>query len=359
MPLNPFREALGQAGERAFHHEKSFKPEADKVLSGFQMLRDDLERQVRRGDLTVKVAREKAAVAASQLKATLKRQAEGFSPVPRVFLDRLVEAGNARTRAHDHLSLEGLQRETNRLLRLTLVEQQLQTRAREFEGRTFTRSMPGGQMAPSLDTLLSFHETAGRAGDEAAIEWTRRQLEAIRPRVLEQSERRKIDLACDRPDSVNPRIVAAYVETLQTAAPEALEMFVASALGDRDANACVAAFLMARGQEAGSSLRWVRNVLNGLGAFPDVALSTLRSIEAEARSADAEAAIAQADYAIAVAHAQVDLAGVEPPSEEDLALQSRLRARPVAKLGEPIGLNLDRRGVLPDDVEPEGEASGL
>ena len=205
----------------------------------------------------------------------------------------------------------------------------------------------------------AFHETAGRAGDEAAIEWTRRQLEAIRPRVLEQSERRKIDLACDRPDSVNPRIVAAYVETLQTAAPEALEMFVASALGDRDANACVAAFLMARGQEAGSSLRWVRNVLNGLGAFPDVALSTLRSIEAEARSADAEAAIAQADYAIAVAHAQVDLAGVEPPSEEDLALQSRLRARPVAKLGEPIGLNLDRRGVLPDDVEPEGEASGL
>lgn len=359
MPLNPFREALGQAGQRAFQHEKSFKPEADKALAGFQMLRDDLERQVRRGDLTVKVARERAATAASQLKETLKRQAEGYSPVPRVFLDRLVEASNARKRAHDQLSLEGLQRETNRLLRMSLVEQQLQTRAREFEGRTFTRSMPGGQTAPSLESLLSFHQLADQAGDEAAIEWTRRQLEAIRPRVLEQADRRRIDLACDRPDTVNPRIVAAYIDTLQSATPESLEAFVANALEARDANACVAAFLMARGQEAGSSLRWVRNVLNGLGAFPDVALTTLRTIEAEARSDDAEAANAQADYAIAVAQAQVDLAGVEAPSDQDLALQSRLRARPVAKLGEPIGLGLDRRGVLPDEVESEDDPSAL
>jgi len=355
MALNPFREALGQAGQRAFQHEKSFKPEADKALASFQMMRDDLERQVRRGDLTIKVAREKAAMAASQLRENLKRQAEGFSPAPRVFLDRLVEASNARKRAHDHLSLEGLQRETNRLLRMSLVEQQLQTRAREFEGRTFTRALPGGQTAPSLESLLSFHETATQAGDEAAVEWSRRQLEAIRPRVLEESDRRKIDLACDRPDAVNPRIVAVYIDTLQSASTDTLETFVTNAIEERDANACVAAFLMARGQEGGAALRWVRNTLNGLGAFPDVALATLRTIEAEARADDAEAANAQAEYAIAVANAQVDLAGVEPPTEEDLALQSRLRARPVAKLGEPIGLSLERRGLLSDEGEPEDD----
>lgn len=351
--MNPFREALGQAGLSAFQHEKSFKPEADAALASFQSLRDDLERHVRRGDLTLKVAREKTSAAASRLKESLTRQAAGYSPVPRVFLDRLVEACNARKRALDHLSLEGLQRETNRLLRMTLIEQQLQTRIREFEGRTHTRSMPGGMTAPSLESLLSFHHTASQAGDEAAVEWGRRQLEAIRPRVMEQADLRKIDQACDRPDAVNPRIVSVYLEALKTADSDSLETFVTNALEGRDANACVASFLFAREQEPGSSLRWVRNVLNGLGAFPEVSLTTLRTLEAEARGADFEAARAQADYAIAIAQAQVDLTGVEAPTNEDLALQSRLRALPVAKLGEPIGLRLARRGALPDDSETE------
>ena len=299
------------------------------------------------------VVSRREAVPAFQLKDTLTRQSEGYSPVPRVFLDRLVEASNARKRALDHLSLEGLQRETNRLLRMTLIEQQLQTRIREFEGRTHTRAMPGGLTAPSLDSLLSFHHTAGQAGDEAAMEWARRQLEAIRPRVMEKSDLRKIDLACDRPDAVNPRIVSAYLDALKAADHESLEAFVANALESRDANACVATFLMAREQQAGSSLRWVRNVLNGLGAFPDVALTTLRSVEAEARGTDSEAARSQAEYAIAVAQAQVDLAGVEPPTSAELAAQARLRSRPVARLGEPIGLGLDRRGTLPDEAESE------
>ena len=154
---------------------------------------------------------------------------------------------------------------------------------------------------------------------------------------------------------MNPRIVAAYIETLQSTSTETLEVFVTRAMEERDANACVTAFLLARGQEAGSSLRWVRNILNGLGAFPDVALTTLRTVEAEARADDAEAASAQAEYAIAVADAQVDLAGVESPTDTDLALQSRLRARPVAKLGEPIGLSLERRGLLPDELESADE----
>ena len=358
MALNPFRETLNKSGLTAYQHEKSFKPEADAALGRFQALRDDLERQVRRGNLTIKVAREKAAVAASQIKDTLTRQAEGYSPVPRIFLDRLVEASNTRKRAHDHLSLEGLQRETNRLLRMTLIEQQLQTRIREFEGRTHTRVMPGGLATPSLESLLSFHQTASQGGDEAAMEWARRQLEAIRPRVMEQSDHRKIDLACDRPDAVNPRIVSAYLDALKTADHESLETFVANALETRDANACVATFLMAREQQAGTSVRWVRNVLNGLGAFPDVALTTLRSVEADARGTDSEAARAQADYAIAVAQAQADLAGVEPPTSEELATQARLRSRPVAQLGEPIGLNLDRRGALPDEAESESDIEG-
>ncbi len=103
MALNLFREALGKAGLCAIHHESTFKADADGALAQYQALHDDLERQVRRGDVTLKVAREKAAAAAAQLRATLHQRAGGYSPVPRVFLDRLIEASDARKRAREHL----------------------------------------------------------------------------------------------------------------------------------------------------------------------------------------------------------------------------------------------------------------
>lgn len=349
MALNPFREALGQAGLRAFHHESTFKADADAALAQYQAVHDDLERQVRRGDLTLKVAREKAAAAAAQLRATLIPRADGYSPVPRVFLDRLVEVSNARQRAREHLSPEGLQRETVRLLRQSLVEQQLQNRAAEFEGQAFVRPMAGGPPVPTLDSLLAFHETAGHAGDEAAQEWARRQLEGFRTRVLAPEDQRRIDLATDRPDRVNPRLVARYMEALHEADAAALEEFVAQARGARDANACVAAFLLARQSPEGTRPRWVRQVLDGLGDFPDAALSTLRTLEAEARGEDARAARAQADYAVAVAEAQVSFPGLEPPSGAALERQARAQARPLAQWGEPIGLALDKRGATPEE----------
>src|SRR5262249_37472245 len=183
MALHPFREALAQAGLRAFQHESSFKVLADAALARFQALRDDLERQVRRGDLTVKVAREKARAAAAELKTTLAKQVEGYGPTPRAFLDRLVETSNARKRLPEHQWSAGLQRETSRRLRQSLIEQQIGSRAGEFEGKTKARAMPGGRASATLDTLLAFHEAASLAGDEAALEWARRQLEATRPRV--------------------------------------------------------------------------------------------------------------------------------------------------------------------------------
>src|SRR5262249_35207401 len=154
---------LSQAGLRAFQYESSFKPQADAALARFNEFRDDLERQLRRGDLTMKVARERAEAAALNMKVALKQQSAGYSPVPRLFLDRLIETSSARARARDHMSTEALERETNRLLRLALVEQQLQTRAREFEAKTYVRMMPSGQTVPTLESLFSFHETATHA----------------------------------------------------------------------------------------------------------------------------------------------------------------------------------------------------
>jgi hypothetical protein len=358
MPFNPFREALGEAGFRAFEHESTFKPEADAALARFQAIRGDLERQVRRGDMTVKVAREKAEAAAAQLKTSLKSSADGYSATPRVFLERLLQASDTRKRSREHMSLEGLQRETNRLLRLALVEQQLQNRAAEFEGKTHVRKLPGGQPVATLDSLLSFHSTAQNAGDEAATEWARRQLEAMRSRITDAADLRRIERACDRPEVVNPQIVATYMEALQGSEFGEMERFVAHALEGRDANACVAAFLMARGEPGGMGKRWVRDVLNGLGAFPDAALATLRTLEADARGAESEAARAQADYAGAVAEAEARLTGIETPSEDEVARAQRVRSRPVAKLGEPIGLALDRRGEYFDELDLDAASGG-
>jgi hypothetical protein len=211
--------------------------------------------------------------------------------------------------------------------------------------------MTGGQPTPTLDSLLAFHETATHAGDDAAQEWARRQLEGMRSRVVDPVDQRRIDLACDRPEAVNPRLVATYMDAMKDNDSTELENFVAQALEGRDANACVASFLLAREAPAGVAARWVRDVLNGLNNFPDAALSTVRALEADDRNADAEAAKAQAEYAVAVAEAQVRFTGVDTPTDDGLARQARIRAKPTAKLGEPLGLALERRGLTREELE--------
>jgi len=344
--LNTTRENLSRSAREASDRTTPFQVDAEAALAGFRSARADLERQVRRGDLTLKVARERAAAAAARLRDDLQKGSEGYSPCPRAFQDRLIEASEARRKARESLSIEGLQRETNRLLRLNLVEGQLQARSGEFEGKTHLRPIAGGVPSPTLDALLGFHRTARESGDDVAEEWARRQLEGFRNRVFNDDDARKIDLACDRPDRVNRRLVDAYVESMAGRPPEEMETFVHRATADGDANVCIAAFLLARHEPGGASSRWVRQVLSGLAGFPDAALSTLRGLEAETRASEAEAARAQAQFAAARAEAEVDLRGLEAPGDAELGRAARVAARPVARPGEAIGLALERRGAI-------------
>lgn len=344
--LNPFRDKLSLAGRESHDRSSPFRAEAEAALAGFQAFRGDLERQVRRGDLTVKVARERAAAASVELRDRLLKQSEGYSPTPRAFLDRLVEADQARKKAKETLSIEGLQRETNKLLRQHLVEQQLQTRAAEFEGKTFLRPVTGGVPAPTLDSLLAFHRMAGDSGDEVALEWSRRQLEGFRNRVFNDDELRAIDRATDRPDRINPRLIDVYVEAMKDRTEDELETFAEKAVDDSNANACIAAFVLARQSPEGPRARWVRRVLSALPDFPDAALSTLRTLEAEARADEAGAAKAQAQFAIARAEAEVGLDGLEAPSERERERLARIESLPLATPGQPVGLTLERRGAF-------------
>ena len=342
MSQNPIR---GEGGPRGLADAPTPPASADGPLAGFRSLTQDLRRQVAHGDLTPKVARDRAAEAAERLAAALDRPGSETPTPPRPFLDRLIAASNARTRARANISLEGHQRETNLLLRQGLIEQQLATRAAEFEGRAFARNMHGGPPAPTLTGLLAFHESAQLDGDEAAQEWGRRQLESFRPRVAEPEDLRRLDRACDRPDRVNPRIVAAYVEALRGHDPAELETFVAHALEGRDASACTAAFELARESPEGLAPRWVRSVLDGLGEFPDAALAGLRHREVEAaRDAD-EAARSRAQALAETARGEARLSDLVAPSAAELARQARVDAKPLAGPEQAIGLALDRRGL--------------
>ncbi len=350
MSMRLWKENLGPSALSAFFQGSPFKADADAELARFQAIREDLEKQIGRGDLTLKVARERAQNAVDQLRDQLHKKSEGYSPAPRAFLDRLNEEGDARKRARENMSLESLQRETNKLLKQSLVEQQLASRAPEFEGRAFMRPMTGGPAAPTLDSLLDFHQTARNAGDDAALEWGRRQLEAFRPRVPDDQSQAVIDRACDRPDQVNPRLVGKYTQAMQDADPDSLDTFVRQSLDARDSNACLACYMLARQSPEGTRPRWTRTLLKGISQFPDAALETARSFEAEARQREADAARAHSEFAIAQAAAQLPLDAVAP-SSDDLARRARVFNKPIAQPDEPIGLALDRRGIPADDFD--------
>ncbi len=335
--------------QRATSVARSLTESSDEALSGFRALTDDLRRQVGRGELTPKVARERAAEAAGRLAADLDRKADHAASGPRPFLDRLVATANARARSRANTGLDGLQRETNLLLRRGLVEQQLATRVAEFEGRAFSRPMHGGPPAPTLSGLLAFHDASLAEGDEAATEWGRRQLEALRPRVIEADDLRKLDRACDRPDRVNPRIVSAYVESLANRDPAELETFVAQAIDGRDASACAAAFELARRCPEGLAPRWVRATLDGLGEFPDAALNRLRLDEAQSARSDDQSARDHARALAQTARDEARLSDLEAPTEADLVRMARVEAKPLTGPDQPIGLALDRRGLAPEE----------
>jgi hypothetical protein len=342
--FNPKSNAILQAGLRAVDRPSPFKAEAEAALAHFRAARSEIESLVRRGDLTTKVARERAEAASRKLRDDLTARAEDYSPASAAFLDRLVSAVQSRKHARETMSLEGLQRETNRLLRESLIETQLQGRVAEFESRAFVRPVAGGAPAPTLDGLLAFHRSSENAGDEAALEWSRRQLESFRHRVIEEADLRRIDLACDQPDRVNLRLVGVYVEAMADRTPEELEVFVERAIVEKDANACVAAFTLARQDPSRADARWARRVLAGLAEFPDTALTTLRVIEAEARQRESEAARAHAELAIAMAESESRLEGLSAPTAAELDLAARLASMPMAR---PAAAPAD--GPAPDD----------
>ena len=358
MSLNPLRNLMTSQAPLEGGHESPFRNLADTALAGFRGLKADLERQVRKGDLTPKVARERADAFASGLREQLNRRAEDYSPAPREFLGRLVQADELRRRSREVQSPSALQREANRLLRDLLLEQQVVNRRAEFEARASVRPIGGGPAVPTLESLLEFQRLADLAGDDSAREWGRRELEAFRPRAASEEDRRQIDLATDRPDRVNVRVAGRYVDAIRARPESEQAEFAERALEAGDANACVAAFLLAREAPDGLRANWVRKLLDGLSSFPDSAIVALRACEAEARDAEAREARTVADRVAELAEAEAKLPILTSPTVEELERLGRVSALPVAGPDEPIGLALERRGRSRLDEPAEAAVAG-
>ena len=185
----------------------------------------------------------------------------------------------------------------------------------------------------------------------------RRQLEGFRSRTFNDDDLRKIDLATDRPERVNRRIVNAYVEAIRGRRPRD-GAFVAEAIDGRDANACIAAFVLAREAPEGPRLRWVRDVLAGLSEFPDAALATLRGWRPRPGPPRPRRPGAQARFAVARAEAEVAPAGSRPPRPGDLERRRQARSPAPGPAGRGHRPGPRPRGAF-DAVRVRGQGGRL
>src|SRR5687768_17387257 len=123
MALKPFDNAVVTAGIRAFAVESAFKPAAEAAQERFRARKADLEQQVKDGTLGPKVFREKVAEAAAELRKDLAHRLDELAEAPDPFADPITKALALRERPYQ--STEDLIRETNGLLRQSLVETEI------------------------------------------------------------------------------------------------------------------------------------------------------------------------------------------------------------------------------------------
>lgn len=318
---------------RALASPPRFARVADDAVRYFEGRRADVLARVRSGDVTPKAAREELAGYAAQIREHLTGNARGLAARSPVFFDVAVKAKEARDRANASPAPDALQRETVRLLRELVVEQQMTTRKAEFEGRAFARRSTTAAPAPTIASVLAFHKRSVEANDDAAVEWSRRQLEALRPLTIDPAELHKIDVATMRPGSPVPHLAETMVERLK-ADPWRIEGFVnevTKAGAGGDATAALAAGMLAReafeaAEGNGAAVpAWAGDFAAKLAGLPTAALAHLVEGLTRDREAEVEASVAHAEHALSTIDRDAALKGVEAPTNAELQAAERGR----------------------------------
>ena len=336
--LNPRRNSVSSIEMSVLDSfSDAIKKPFEERLTDFNQRKSDLIQMVSDGEMTVKAARKRAGELAvemqSVVEATVNQQRGQGSPLSL----KLMESVRNRKKSK---SAEELQGEILEVMQRNLVELQITNRKSEFEGRTYLKNGANQVATASLEKLFEYLDESEMREDQAAVEWVRRQMEQLKPIVVSPEIQDRIDQACDRPGTLNLRLVEKYQKAIaeRISEPGFIEALLDQAIEQNDANACSAVFQIAR-----QELQLIRpeaqvKLMAVIDKFPSQAFSDALRVDRDAnRNAEACTEQFQA-MSLAYIEQSARLEDAKQPSEIDLKRRMELKARETLPADEPIGL---------------------
>lgn len=345
--LNPYQRTKPQLDQTVINRlPEPLKKVFETRLEDFRTRRNDLIQLVSEGEMTLKAARARAQELAGELKLVAESSAKQ-ALASRPTISRHLQQSIANRKKPK--SVEAMQQETVALLQGNLVELQINNRKAEFESRTFVRSAANALPAPSMEKLFDFLEDSKNKADHAAVEWSRRQLEQLRA-VAPPELTNRIDIACDRPGTINARLVAKYQVALSDRLAEngLVEAFLDQAVAENDANACAAVFELARLRPELLSLPVEEKLASTMERFPDQALQFATRVDRAISQIETESARQFESMSLEYITHQASLEEIQQPTESEIVHRARLAELANRSASEPVGLRI---GVQDNDPQ--------
>jgi hypothetical protein len=307
-------------------------------LSDFQARRHDLIQLVREGEMTSKAANNRAQELAKSFQEELVPQITGLVSATPKLTESIKKAEKERTRPK---SAEQLQNESIELLRANLIELQITNRKAEFESRTYVRNGTNQTPAPSIEKLFEHLDSAMKNMDDAAAEWSRRQLEQMRPYVGSPEVAEHIDIATSRPGRLNDRIIDKYrsqIAALSEQKPGLVEALLDKAIEIGDANACVAVYENVRNNSSQFSEKTIETVGQKLVSFPASAFQQVSKIDQQIRENEIRNINAFQQETEDFFRQAANLGKIKPLTEREIEFQQHMDQVKTAGPETPIGL---------------------
>jgi len=336
--LNPRRNSVSTIEMEVLNgFSDAIKKPFEERLTNFNQSKSDLVQMVSDGEMTVKAARKRAGELAGEMQSVVETVVNQMKGEGSPLSLRLMES--VRNRKKNKTS-EALQGEILDVMQRNLVELQITNRKSEFEGRTYLKNGANQVATASMEKLFEYLDESEMREDQAAVEWVRRQMEQLRPIVVSPEILDRIDQSCDRPGSLNLRLVAKYQKAIgeRISEPGFIEALLDQAIDQNDANACSAVFQMAR-----EELQLIRpeaqlKLMAVIDKFPSQAFSDALRVDRDANR-DAEARTEQFQaMSLAYIEQSARLEDAKQPSESDLKRRMEIKAREALPADEPIGL---------------------
>ena len=336
--LNPRRNSVSSIETEVLNgFSDAIKKPFEERMTNFNQSKSDLIQMVSDGEMTVKAARKRAGELAGEMQMVVETAVNQMKGEGSPLSLRLMES--VRNRKKNKTS-EALQGEILEVMHRNLVELQITNRKSEFEGRTYLKNGANQVATASMEKLFEYLDESEMKEDQAAVEWVRRQMEQLRPFVVSPEIMERIDQSCDRPGSLNLRLVAKYQKAIgeRISEPGFIEALLDQAIEQNDANACSAVFQMAR-----EELQLIRpeaqlKLMAVIDKFPSQAFSDALRVDRDANR-DAEARTEQFQaMSLAYIEQSARLEDAKQPSESELKRRMEIKAREALPADEPIGL---------------------